>query len=85
MESAVDEFGSDYRFSATYFGNELGYFIDTINGTSSDAASNCFWFIFIKPPNGDEVLSPLGVSNFRIRRSGFAMVWRYMKFQGSHE
>ena len=33
MEASVDV-DSSYRFTATYFGSTLGYFIDAINGTS---------------------------------------------------
>lgn len=84
METVVDNFGRPYRFSATYFGGELGYFIDSINGTASDPESNCFWFIFIRAPNGTEFLSPLGVSNFRIPGKDYGIIWRFMTFNFEH-
>ena len=80
MEEAVTDFGRDYRFSATYFGEELGYFIDQINGTASDVESSCFWFFFTVDRNGMEVLSPVGVSNFRIPKNGKSVIWRFMQF-----
>ena len=40
MEQAVTDIGTSYTFSATYFGGDLGYSINTINGTTSD--SPCF-------------------------------------------
>ena len=82
MEQAVDTFGAPYRFSATYFGAPLGYFIDSINGTASDLGSSCFWFFFIRKPSGKEFLSPVGVSNFRVPGRGYSIIWRFSKFKG---
>ena len=81
MEEAVTMFGSAYRFSATYFGGDLGYFIDTINGTSSDVESSCFWFIYILDQDGNEILSPVGVSNLVISKRQRNIIWRYERFQ----
>ena len=74
MELAVDQDRS-YRFSATYFGTQLGYFIDTINGTTSN--NPCFWFFYYQPPGMNPVLANLGVSNFVIPDNGGRMIFRY--------
>ena len=74
MELAVDQDRS-YRFSATYFGTQLGYFIDTINGTSSD--DPCYWFFYYQPPRMDPVFSNLGVSSFVIPDNGGRVIFRY--------
>jgi hypothetical protein len=85
MEQAVTRFGRPFRFSATYFGARLGYFIDTINGVESDPFDSCFWFLFIRRPNGKEFLSPVGISNFLIRRNGYSIIWRFMQRENHDE
>ena len=78
MEQAVTNFGRSYRFSATYFGGDLGYFIDTINGTTSD--SPCFWFLYTSTPTScDETLSPVGVSTATVNK-GSSVTWRFEQF-----
>ena len=77
MEQAVTDFGRSYRFSATYFGGDLGYFIDTINGTTSD--SPCFWFLYTSTPTSGEALSPVGVSTATVKK-GSAVTWRFEPF-----
>lgn len=79
MQRAVDNFGRDYRFSATYFGSELGFFIDTLSGTSSNVEDNCFWIYYIDPPNGDEFKANLGVSNYIVPADGYTITWRFMQ------
>lgn len=81
MEQAVTDNGEDYRFSATYYGEELGYFIDTINGTSSDVDNACFWFFYTISFAGEETLSPVGVSNANIKEDESAVVWRFQPYQ----
>lgn len=72
--------GRQYRFSATYFGTTLGYFIDSINGTSSNLTANCFWFFYVLEPGSvSPVLASVGVSNFYIPRSGYSIFMRYEK------
>ena len=77
IEQAVTDFGRFYRFSATYFGGDLGYFIDTINGTTSD--NPCFWFLYTSTPTSGEALSPVGVSTATVEK-GSAVTWRYESF-----
>lgn len=79
MEEAVTRYGSSYRFSATYFGRTLGYFIDQLNGTSSSLANSCFWAFLIRHRNGTEVLSSKGVTNTFIYR-GQSMIMSYQQF-----
>jgi hypothetical protein len=76
MEQAVTKFGTPFRFSATYHGARLGYFIDAINGTESDQNTSCIWLLFIRRPDGREFLSPVGVSNIRIPGNGYSIIWR---------
>ena len=78
MELAVDQDRS-YRFSATYFGTQLGYFIDTINGTTSN--NPCFWFFYYQPPGMNPVLANLGVSNFVIPDNGGRVIFRYETYR----
>ena len=74
----------EYQFTATYFGSTLGYFIDTINGTSSN--NPCFWFFYFQAPGQPgPVLSNLGVSNFIIPTSGYSIFMQYEKFNAEHD
>ena len=76
--------GTAYRFTATYFGSTLGYFIDAINGTSSD--NPCYWFFYYQAPGlPNPVLSNLGVSNFIIPTSGYSIFMRYEEFKEEHD
>ena len=82
MEASVVGFlVSPYSFSATYFGTELGYFIDKIDNVASDTTTNCFWIYYIiSATAGGGVVSyspNVGVSNFLIPATGTRMVWRY--------
>lgn len=65
----------DYRFTATYFNTTLGYFIDTINGTTSECP--CFWFFYVQEPGGQPELADVGVSNYIIPGSGYSVMFRY--------
>ena len=82
MELAVDQ-DQSYRFSATYFGTQLGYFIDTIDGVTSD--DPCYWFFYYQPPGMSPVFSNLGVSNFVIPDNGGTVIFRYETFDPSTE
>ena len=73
MEHAVNQGGSDYQFTATYF-KDLGYFIDKLNGTGS--AAQCYWFIYIGKPDGGEERSEFGVSTLDIP-NGYSLIMKY--------
>ena len=78
MEASVDV-STYYRFSATYFGNTLGYSIDTINGTSS--SDPCYWFFYVQEPGSPmPVLANLGVSNYLVPTDGYSIYMRYEKY-----
>ena len=78
LEASVG-ISSYYRFSATYFGSTLGYFIDTINGTSSDMAASCFWFFYVQEPGKQPELASVGVSSYIIPTSGYSIFMRFEK------
>ena len=86
LELAVDV-RREYRFSTTYFGQALGYFIDTINGTTSDLQQSCFWFFYTKAANSDPYKPNFGVSNFLIPVSNTKILFQYEKYipDGSHD
>ena len=77
MERAVN-IGPTYQFKATYFGDTLGYSIDEINGVASSKL--CFWYFYIKDPDGNISLSSLGPSNFFIPGRGYSIIWRFEEF-----
>ena len=77
MEKAVTDFGSAYRFTATYYGAALGYSIDKLNGVSNDNASDCVWRLFTRRRDGKTILSPVGISNFYILEDGLTIVMSY--------
>ena len=77
LEGAVD-IDRGYRFTATYFGNPLGYLIEAINGTASEFP--CFWFFYIQEPGGQPEFSQVGVSNYVVPDSGYSVIFRYEIF-----
>lgn len=81
MEEVVDTFGSAYQFSATYFGGEFGYVIDSINGTATDVANSCIWSVFFLNSMGVDVVSTASVSDIRLFKSGITVIWRYLQTQ----
>ena len=76
LEESV-EFGRDYRFTASFFNNEFGYFVDEINGTSGSTTTNCFWLFYVRLPNGTEVQPNVGISNYVIPADGHSVIMRY--------
>lgn len=81
MEQVVDKFGSTYQFSATYFGGDLGYVIDSINGTAIDVANSCVWSLFQRNSLGTEFQPTASVSDISISRRGYTIIWRYLQLQ----
>ena len=79
MEQAVNLFGSDYRFSGTYFGSTLGLFVDTLNGVSNNVEESCFWIYYIELPDGSEMRANLGVSNYVVPADDYSIIWRFMR------
>ena len=76
LEEATN-FGRDYRFTVSYFNNELGYFVDAINGTSGNTTTNCFWLFYIRLPSGTECQPEVGISNYVIPSDGHTVIMRY--------
>ena len=89
LQLSVDTGGRSYRFSASYFepfddnGGPGGYFIDAINGTTSD--DTCSWFFYIRLPSGIEFKPNIGVSLFRITGEDFGVIMRFESFQNVEE
>ena len=84
LEASVG-ISSYYRFSATYFGSTLGYFIDTINGTTSDMAASCYWFFYVQEPGKQPELASVGVSNYIIPTSGYSILMRYQEIPSEQD
>lgn len=75
MEASVDV-SPAYRFTATYFGSTLGYYINTINGTA--ASDTCYWEFFYQVPGSlQPVSSDVGVSNYTIPTDGYSIIMQY--------
>ena len=85
METATDYPDSNvarmYRFTATYFGSTLGYFINAINmipdPINPPASESCFWLFLIETPDGEILRSNFGVSSFTFNGDGYGMIMRY--------
>ena len=76
MEKAVQPNDPTYRFSATYYGNELGYFIDKLNGTAS--SDSCYWAVYVEAADGSIESSNDGVSSLTIQNKE-SLLMRYQK------
>ena len=81
MQNAADQFGQSFRFSVTYFGSEFGYFIDTLNGVSSNIENNCYWIYFIGLPDGRESKATLGISSYHVPADGYSIIWSFTQIE----
>ena len=77
MKKAVQPNDPTYRFSATYYGKHLGYFIDKLNGTAS--SGSCYWAVYVEAADGSTKLSNVGVSSLTIPNKESLL----MKYQSS--
>ena len=84
MEQAGNT-GREYRFSATYFGSNLGFSIDTLNGVSNNQTNTCNWLFFIMTPDGAVEQASVDVSNYIVPADDYAVIWRYMDSSGNTE
>ena len=81
MELAV-AYGTQYRFTAKYFGASLGYQILGLNNNGPDPTWRCSWYFYtLAPGETNFVKSSLGVSSF-IPCDGFTIMLRYETFSG---
>ena len=85
MQQAVGIDGqtpSAFKFSATNFGPQLGFFIDTIGGTSSvnNGTNGCYWELLYSFQNNPLVPSNIGVSHFSICCNGYTIEWHYAAY-----
>lgn len=75
MENAVTKFGSNYRFTATYFGSAIGYKTIELNGVANN--KGCIWKFYTRRHDGVTILSPVGITNFHIIHNGLTIIQRY--------
>lgn len=87
IENAVNQFGSSYKFTATYF-YSMGYFINAINDVpytiTNHPPSRCFWKFIVQYPNGTEVAPDVGVSTFTFNSDGYGMIMSYQDVCPGH-
>ena len=89
LQLSVDTGGSRYHFSASYFeplqniDEPEGYFIDAIDGTTTEGS--CSWFFYIRTPSGTEFKPTLSVSLFRIPGEDFGVIMRFETLQSVEE
>lgn len=82
MENAANQYGSQYYFTAKYYGGNLqGFDVETINETPSNLTptSECYWQFLIRLPNGNVKPSKLGVSSYYFDMDGYGMIMRLTK------
>ena len=85
MEAATDypdpAVARMYRFTATYFGSVLGYFINAINMVpdtiEQPTNGSCYWLFLVETPDGKTLSSIVGVSSFTFDSDGYGMIMRY--------
>eukprot|EP00731_Ephydatia_muelleri_P000461 Em0001g461a len=85
MQQAVGIDGqtqSAFKFSATNFGPQLGFFIDAIGGTSAinNGSSGCYWELLYSYLNNPLTSSNVGASHFSICCNGYSIVWQYTAY-----
>jgi hypothetical protein len=61
LQEAAD-INKAFRFASTYFGSDLGFFINTMNGLTGDYnLDQSYWEIL----DGDDQQTPVGVSSYK--------------------
>ncbi len=60
-----------FRFSGKDFGEELGFFVESVNGVPNDTVNRRYWTLYV---NG--VTATVGVSNY-IVKEGDHIEWRF--------
>ena len=77
MEKAAHE-NVEYKFTTTYFGSELGFYVDGINQVQRTDDYSCSWYFYAVPQKG---LKPRrvesGASNYLISNNKTKIIWRY--------
>ena len=78
MENAAVKHGQQYYFTAKFYGDNLGFNIETINGFPK-SPSKCYWEFLIRLPDGSVKPSKLGVSSYYFDTDEYGMIMRYTK------
>ena len=75
----------NYRFSATYYGNLEGYFIDKLWGVPNvnDPQNKLFWIYSFKLPRGATIEPEVAISQFIIPESG-ELILQYQQSNTEH-
>ena len=77
MEKAAHE-DVNYRFTTTYFGSQLGYYVDEINKVPRTDDYSCSWYFYVVPQKGLKPRRPQsGVSNYLISNNKTKIILRY--------
>ena len=88
IENAVNQFGSSYKFTATYY-QSMGYFIEAINNVpytvTNHPPSRCSWKFIVQYPDGTQEEPDVGVSTFTFNNDGYSMIMRYQDVCPSNE
>lgn len=85
MKAAVDKDSSKYKFTATYYGSSLGFFIDAIGGVPAAPNSEFYWAFYYSIGNGKPIKSDKGVSDFIIPSSNYTIIMKYISAKVSDE
>jgi len=64
MEAAVARC-TNFKFTVSFNGTKMGYFIQSINGIAGDNENSCFWTLSFQPYLAEQLItSPVGISSY---------------------
>ena len=72
MENAANRYGTEYYFTAKYYGKYDGFIIDKINGIAADKTH--YWEFLIKSPDGSIGPPDVGVLIYKFKNPGYGMI-----------
>ena len=72
MENAANRYGTEYYFTAKYYGEYHGFIIDKINGIAGDKTH--YWKFLVKSPDGSIECPDIGVSVYTFKNPGYGMI-----------
>ena len=87
MKAAVDHDSQSYKFVATYYGSNLGFFINAIGNTPTAPTAptdKFYWAFYYSIGDGKlPIYSDKGVSNFIIPSSGYTIIMKYEQIKAN--
>ena len=79
MEAAANKYGTEFYFTAKYYGKWSGFEIEKINSIPDD--ESYYWEFLVKTLDGSIEHPDVGVSAYCFAKPGYGMIMRLKKLE----